>query len=113
MEILNTWSSQSHTRLRFALALAISILGWQPFSNAQTASVETETRPWVKPNDQVKALSGDVFGDAVNLSSGTLSFSQTDVSIPGNSDLPIAITRTFSPGGHPNSPSRGHLKIPQ
>jgi len=96
MEIFNTWSSQSRSRIRFALVVAAAALSWQSSSIAQTPSVETDTRPWVKPNDQVKALSGDIFGDAVNLSTGTLTFSQTDVSMPGNSSLPVAVTRNFS-----------------
>ena len=39
-----------------------------------------------------------MFGDAVDLYTGTLSFSTTDVSLPGNSSLPVAVTRTFSQG---------------
>lgn len=34
---------------------------------------------------------GSMFGDKVDLYSGALSFSATDVSIPGNSGLPVAI----------------------
>lgn len=96
MKIFNAWRSQSAARHQFALLLAVSALCWQSPSIAQTASVETDTRPWVKPNDQVKALSGDVFGDAVNLSTGTLTFSHSDVSLPGNSNFPVAVTRNFS-----------------
>ncbi len=42
------------------------------------------------------AMQGDrSFGDMVDLYTGSLSFSQTDVSIPGNSALPVAIVRRF------------------
>ena len=39
---------------------------------------------------------GSMFGDKVDLYSGALSFSATDVSIPGNSGLPVAISRKLS-----------------
>lgn len=46
--------------------------------------------------DALATLGPDLFGDTVDLQSGALSFSITDVSLPGNSGLPVAITRTFS-----------------
>lgn len=39
---------------------------------------------------------GSMFGDKVDLYSGALSFSATDVSIPGNGALPVAIGRKLS-----------------
>lgn len=44
----------------------------------------------------VVALGPDLFGDSVDLATGALSFSVTDVSIPGNNALPVAVTRTYS-----------------
>ncbi len=41
-------------------------------------------------------LGSDLFGDQVNLVNGGLSFSITDISVPGNSSLPVALTRTFA-----------------
>ncbi|MGO4220777.1 wall associated protein [Lysobacter sp. TAF61] len=58
-------------------------------------------RPWeeydklFKASEAVGALGPDLFGDAVDLASGALSFSATDVSVPGNSKLPVAITRSY------------------
>ena len=40
------------------------------------------------------ALGSDLFGDSVNLQDGALSFSVADVSIPGNSGLPVAFSRS-------------------
>ena len=57
--------------------------------------------PWENYRDYIKKRAGlssagpDAFGDVVGLSNGSLSFSVTDLSIPGNSALPVAITRTF------------------
>jgi len=58
--------------------------------------------PWQEYDKQIKAsgelaaLGPDLFGDAVNLQTGALSFSATDASSPGNSRLPVAFTRVFS-----------------
>lgn len=49
-----------------------------------------------KSRNSVAALDASVFGDSVDLSNGALSFSVTDVNVPGNSSLPVAITRTLS-----------------
>ena len=43
-------------------------------------------------------LGDNLFGDTVNYYNGALSFSQTDVSLPGNDALPMAVTRTFNAG---------------
>lgn len=46
----------------------------------------------------VVKLGDDLLGDAISLQDGGLSFSATDVSLPGNSALPVAITRTWALG---------------
>jgi hypothetical protein len=43
-------------------------------------------------------LGENLFGDSVNYYNGALSFSQTDVSLPGNNALSMAVTRTFNTG---------------
>ena len=40
-------------------------------------------------------LGPDLFGDEVNLYDGSLRFRQTDIALPGNDALPVALTRTF------------------
>ena len=56
--------------------------------------------PWESYGEVVEAgrsvaplNAGSLFGDSVDLYTGSLSFSQTDVSLPGNSALPVAIAR--------------------
>jgi RHS repeat-associated protein len=44
----------------------------------------------------ITTLTTDLFGDSIDPSSGSISFQQTDISIPGNSGLPVNITRTLS-----------------
>lgn len=68
----------------------------------------------------VTALSADnAFGDSLDLYSGVLSFSATDVSIPGNSKLPVSVTRKFTVtnreqyGGYAYSFADWELDIPR
>jgi YD repeat-containing protein len=59
-------------------------------------------QPWeeydklINKRKAVTALGDDMFGDRVDLASGSLSFSHTDVSLTGNNALPVAVTRTFN-----------------
>jgi hypothetical protein len=63
--------------------------------------------PWENYRDYLKKRAGlssagpDAFGDEVSLSNGGLSFSVTDISVPGNSALPVALTRTFEVAHRP------------
>lgn len=43
----------------------------------------------------VSVLGDDLFGDQINSYSGTVNFSVTDVSIPGNSLLPVSLARKY------------------
>jgi hypothetical protein len=44
------------------------------------------------------ALGADLFGDHVNFYTGSLEFTQTDVSLPGNDALPVAVGRHATTG---------------
>lgn len=46
---------------------------------------------------KVTPLSGDVFGESVSLFTGATTFSVTDIALPGNSALPVALQRRFDP----------------
>ncbi len=48
----------------------------------------------VQNGKTITTLGPNLFGDHVDIGHGGLSFSATDVSLPGNSDLPVAFTRT-------------------
>ncbi|WP_170113336.1 RHS repeat domain-containing protein [Ahniella affigens] len=47
----------------------------------------------VEKTKTVVPLDENLFGDSINYYTGTVEFSVTDVSIPGNSNLPVAISR--------------------
>lgn len=69
-------------------------------------------QPWeeysklIKSREHITAEGPQLFGDAVNLYTGELSFAVSDVSIPGNNNLPVALGRKYAvPGeGIPNLP---------
>lgn len=48
--------------------------------------------------ERMQALGNDLLGDQIDPNTGSLSFSHTDISIPGNSGLAVAIQRTRSFG---------------
>ncbi|MGH8050538.1 MAG: RHS repeat-associated core domain-containing protein [Arenimonas sp.] len=50
----------------------------------------------VQNGKTITTLGPNLFGDQVDLSHGGLSFSATDISLPGNSALPVAFTRAHS-----------------
>ncbi|RDZ27085.1 RHS repeat domain-containing protein [Lysobacter silvisoli] len=60
--------------------------------------------PWeeydklVKSAQTLKSEGPTLFGDSVNLYTGATSFAATDVSIPGNFPIPVALGRRFSNG---------------
>jgi hypothetical protein len=69
-------------------------------SNADLAPWENY-RDYLKKRAGLSAAGPDAFGDQVSLSNGGLSFSVTDISVPGNSTLPVALTRTFEVAHRP------------
>lgn len=50
--------------------------------------------------ERLTAFGDDLMGDQIDPHTGSLSFLQTDVSLPGNSGLPVAISRKRSQGLH-------------
>lgn len=52
----------------------------------------------IRAPQAVTALGNDLLGDQVNLYSGSLEFIQTDVSLPGNSALPVSMGRRLKTG---------------
>ncbi|KAF1706777.1 wall associated protein, partial [Pseudoxanthomonas sacheonensis] len=67
-------------------------------ASAQTAGkfAWQETGQRLKASQAVSPLGPDFAGDQVQLSNGALSFSATDVSLPGNDSLPLAFSRSYT-----------------
>jgi YD repeat-containing protein len=61
-------------------------------------SIYSEQDKLIRADRNVGTLGADLFGDKVNFYNGTLEFTQTDVSLPGNNALPVSIGRRLVPG---------------
>jgi hypothetical protein len=70
-------------------------------SNASNAPWEDYDK-FIHKRSGVSAVGPEGFGDSVSLYNGALSFSVTDISVPGNSALPVALTRTMSVSPRPD-----------
>ncbi|MGY6517175.1 MAG: RHS repeat protein, partial [Lysobacteraceae bacterium] len=78
-------------------ALALTLLSASP--GALAAEVWEEHHLLIESRQEVGTLGPDLFGEQVSFYSGGASFSTTDVELPGNNALPVALTRMFvSPG---------------
>lgn len=76
------------------LAGALALLAVGPLSAQSLYKWESfENR--VDSAKSVAALGTDLFGDQISLQTGRLSFSTTDVEIPGNNALPVRFTRSY------------------
>lgn len=69
---------------------------------ATDPAVDQEIDLLVKADDQLAAHGDQSLGDNVDLYTGAMTFRQVDVSLPGNSKLPVAVVRRFYPGTHPH-----------
>jgi RHS repeat-associated protein len=74
------------------LALACSNL------SAQSTSLDQEISQAIKAPNAVVQIGTDLFGDKVNLFTGSLEFVQTDVSLPGNNRLQVSVGRRIVTG---------------
>lgn len=78
---------------------------------AASGAASAQQEPWqeydkfIKSAQVIKAEGPQLFGDSVNLYTGATTFAATDVSLPGNSGLPVALGRSFAPmNDHRNRP---------
>ncbi|MCS0588936.1 RHS repeat domain-containing protein [Massilia norwichensis] len=65
---------------------------------AQTATTYSDQNKLIRAPQAVTRLGADLFGDKVNLYTGGLEFIQKDVSLPGNSGLPVEVGRHIKVG---------------
>lgn len=60
--------------------------------------VESEYHKTIQYRSEIRGFSEDMFGDDIDLATGTLEIVQTDVDLAGNSSLPVRMGRRFVPG---------------
>lgn len=65
-------------------------------SEPQIPAIEWEKRQGA--DSRLKSFGSDIFGDGIDPNTGTVVFSQTDISLPGNSNLDVSLTRKLSQG---------------
>jgi hypothetical protein len=85
-------------------ALAALLLLFQPVALAQKAIWE-EYDKLIQSKGAVGAMGANLFGDQVSYYTGALSFSATDVTVPGNNSLPVAIGRSLTVGNRKGYPT--------
>ena len=90
------------TRMRSSSPSAFSVTVGLALCFAASSAAAQDLYQWEtydKRVDSMKAvekLGDDLFGDSISLPDGGLRFTVTDVSIPGNNALPVAITRGWT-----------------
>ncbi|NZA26864.1 RHS repeat protein, partial [Luteimonas sp. SJ-92] len=77
-----------------ALWIAALLAAVAPAAQAQMNWGEEYARR-LKATQAIAPLADGAFGDQVNLYNGTVSFTATDIALPGNSALPVALSRTY------------------
>ena len=85
------------------LALAPGLVQGQ----AGEVSIYDEQGKLLRGSETAGTLGPDLFGDQVSLYTGSVEFVQTDVSIPGNSALPVSVGRRYRIGQ--NQQPKGHF----
>jgi len=80
---------------RFAMPLLFLVIFGATAGNgfAQELNLPDEINRRVQSSQNIATYGPELFGDSVSLSTGAMQMSITDVSIPGNSGLPLALTR--------------------
>ena len=96
----------------YAAGLAALLLSAGAPCSADT--IYTDQNKLFRSARQVTPLGASLFGDKVNLYTGALEFSQTDVALPGNSRLPVSIGRRLIANryGHTGLFGSWDLEIP-
>ncbi|MCO7226578.1 RHS repeat domain-containing protein [Pleionea sp. CnH1-48] len=97
----NLFIKSTLVSLMFAGQAVVAIDGFNPGDIGQGPAEEVKDYGYnfheqnnITPD--IPTMTTDLLGDQIDPSSGSISFTQTDISIPGNSGLPVAITRTLS-----------------
>lgn len=64
--------------------------------SVEVASKSIEDRRFKPPSDAVGVLGPDMFGDQTDHNTGSTSFTVIDIDVPGNSSLPVRLSRSMS-----------------
>ena len=84
--------------MRLIHLLQTSLLAWS-IGTVPVSLAVTDIEPIVdwqrkqNADQRLEAFGENVLGDAIDPHTGSLQFKQTDISLPGNSHLPVELTR--------------------
>lgn len=101
------WSFNTPTPLSFRVTRRFAATGtsaclmlsaWIPAQAQELTTTFNEQYKAIKAPDAVTALGNRLFGDQVNLYTGSLEFIHTDLSLPGNNVLPVSVGRRMVAG---------------
>lgn len=81
-----------------AVVLGVLVVGPLAYANSGGAYAPELVAQRVSAASSLGALDDDLFGEQIDWYSGSSSFSVTDVSLPGNNGLPVAVGRTHHVG---------------
>lgn len=81
-----------------AICAAVLTLAASEARSDSASSIYEEQNKLFRAARHVTTLGPSLFGDKVNVRTGALEFVQTDVSLPGNSALPVAVGRRLVAG---------------
>ncbi len=97
-----------HFRRIFAALILLTIS-----STLQAADYRTEYDKKIKASQNVGVLGDGLAGDSVNFYTGSTGFNETDLSIPGNNGLSVAIGRSYSvENNHQVAETKGNVSNP-
>ncbi|MDP3086455.1 MAG: hypothetical protein Q8N44_22520, partial [Rubrivivax sp.] len=85
---------------RLALAAALGLVA-STAALAQELSVYVLQGQLTRASQNITSLGAELMGDRVNLYTGALEFQHGDISLPGNSALPVALGRRHTVGRDP------------
>lgn len=96
--IANSESSSFLDRVRWLLPAPLAMLALILAASPSFAEEEVTVPQKEPPSMHLSMLDASSLGDTYDPASGSVGFSVTDVSLPGNSSLPVEFTRTYNAG---------------
>lgn len=92
---------ENFTNKLIGLCVWVCVLVLFPMdASAQGMSWGEEFSRRINSLHQIQPLGDDTFGDEISLYDGSTTLNVTDITIAGNSDIPVALSRTWNPQNH-------------
>lgn len=96
---------------RLAVLVGVCSVTLSGVAQAQAMSEADEAAARIKMAQTLGPLGPNLFGDTVNMSTGEVTFATTDVSLPGNNGLAVALGRRWTVTGRSTEVRNGTLQL--